>query len=92
MVTFRYNRFFPLFSWLTCDFKTHPNLHNCKIFFLGSYYGVLACVKDPSKSPPELEAIKLMHILETKNEAKSMWPIEVQELSNLLRGKIIFKV
>lgn len=58
----------------------------------GSYCGVLAKVKQPSKSIPEVEAIKLMHIIDTRNEAKLMWPLEVQELSNFLRGNITFNV
>ncbi|XP_034235923.1 uncharacterized protein LOC117642146 [Thrips palmi] len=58
----------------------------------GSYWAIHACVKLPFKSPPEVEAVKLMQILETRSEAKSMWPLEVQELTDLLRGKVTFNM
>lgn len=61
-------------------------------FCLGVYCGVLASVVDPSKKLPEVGAYKLMHISDKKNEAECMWPLEVQELSNFVLGKVTFSL
>lgn len=58
----------------------------------GEYCGVLACVKSPSKPTSEVEAVKLMYIAEERDNAESMWPLEVQELANLLKGSITFNL
>ncbi|KAK3918999.1 RecQ-mediated genome instability protein 2 [Frankliniella fusca] len=56
----------------------------------GSYCGILASVKFPSQLPPEVEALKFMHISEKTCEAERMWPLEVEELMNVLGENITF--
>ncbi len=61
-------------------------------FCLGSYCGLLATIKFPSKLPPEVEALKFMHISEKNCEAERLWPIEVGDLMNLFTNRITFCV
>ncbi|XP_052123734.1 uncharacterized protein LOC113214071 [Frankliniella occidentalis] len=56
----------------------------------GAYCGVLATMKLPSQLPPEVEALKFMDISDKNSEAERIWPLEVQELMNVLANRISF--